>query len=138
MLITEYHSDDGTYDIVFMDGGLAFSVPRHLIATRKECQRANAKYEEKRQAAGDAGENSSDEGGEADGDGKSDTSNRSEERTAAVKKQKREARKKQREAGKKAHELSLLLEKHRTREPFAGVIARIRNDKPLHSADSNK
>ena len=132
MLVTSYHAQDDTYDIAFMDGGRVYSVPRHLIATQEEFEKADAIYIEKKKRRDEAG-TASDE--EDDNDAQlqplADTDKASQE---AARKRKEHA-KKLREANKKARELARVLEKHRAREAFTGELSRIRDDKPLHATD---
>ena len=131
MMISSYHAEDDTYDITFMDGGRAFSVPRYLIATQEEFDKADATYNMKKKKRDEAGIVSDDED---DNDALQRLADTDEARQEAITKRKENA-KKLREANKKARELARLLEKHRAREAFTGEIVRTRGDKPLNATD---
>ena len=51
-LLTHYHRDADAYDVLFADGGEAFSVPRYLIATELEVAKAKENYEKAAKMSG--------------------------------------------------------------------------------------
>ena len=70
--LTYYHRDTDTYDVEFTDGGEAFSVPRHLIASAREASAAKEKYEKRKKDQSDNKESGSDQEDTSDDEGSGD------------------------------------------------------------------